>query len=122
MNVLLGIDGTGPSFEALDEAVDRARETGDALTIAIVDRDVVGLSPAEIEARVEERLEAATLSAEVLHLDGHPGSRLVELADSEGFDRLVLGGGERSALGKIQLGEMLEFVLLNAETTVTLVR
>lgn len=122
MKVLLGIDGSGPSFDALDEALARAREAGDDLTVAVVDRDAVELTPDEIEARVRERLGESSVTAEVVHLEGHPGSRLVELADSEGFDRLQIGGGERSALGKIQLDETIEFVLLNSETTVTLVR
>jgi len=55
-------------------------------------------------------------------VSGHPGSRLVELAEREGADRIVLGGGETSPLGKVQLGSVAEFVLLNAKTTVTLVR
>lgn len=122
MKVLLGIDGTDPSFDALDEALLRADEAGDDLTVAIVDRDAVDLTPADIEARVRGRLAESSLSAEIVRLEGHPGSRLVEMADGEGYDRLVIGGGKRSALGKIQLDETIEFVLLNSETTVTLVR
>jgi nucleotide-binding universal stress UspA family protein len=122
MNVLLGIDGTDPSFDALDEAIRRTREAGDDLTVAIVDRDAVELTPEEIEGRVRTRLDESSLAPEIVRLEGHAGSRLVETADSEGFDRLVIGGGQRSALGKIQLDETIEFVLLNSETTVTLVR
>jgi len=122
MNVLLGIDGTDPSFDALDEAIRRAREAGDDLTVAIVDRDAVELTPEEIEGRVRDRLDESSLTPEIVRLEGHAGSRLVETADSEEFDRLVIGGGQRSALGKIQLDETIEFVLLNSETTVTLVR
>jgi nucleotide-binding universal stress UspA family protein len=122
MNVLLGIDGTDPSFDALEAALARVSEAGDERTGAVVDRGAVGLSPAEIEARVRDRLETASVTPEVVRLEGHPGSRLVEMADSEEFDRLVVGGGQRSALGKIRLDETIEFVLLNSETTVTLVR
>jgi nucleotide-binding universal stress UspA family protein len=122
MKVLLGIDGSGPSFDALDEALARADAAGDDLTVAIVDRDAVELTPDEIEERVRGRLAESSRTPDVVHLEGHPGSRLVEMADSEGFDRLLIGGGERSALGKIQLDETIEFVLLNSETTVTLVR
>jgi len=46
----------------------------------------------------------------------------VTIANQESFDRIVLGSGERSPLGKIQLGSVAEFVLLNAQTSVTLVR
>jgi nucleotide-binding universal stress UspA family protein len=51
-----------------------------------------------------------------------PAGRLVELAETEGFDRIAIPGGERSPLGKIQLDSVAEFVLLNATTTVTLIR
>ena len=122
MKVLLGIGGSDGSFEALADTVTRAEEAGDAVTVAIVDREDIALTPEEIETEVRERLAEAGLDSEIRHLSGHPGSRLVELAEQEQFDRLVVAGGERSPLGKINFDETLEFVLLNAETTVTLVR
>ena len=76
----------------------------------------------EIRDRVEAALSAASFDAEVRTLAGHPGSQLLELAEREGYDRIVLGGGETSPLGKVELGSIAEFVLLNAKTTVTLVR
>lgn len=122
MKVLLGIGGSQGSFDALKDAVVRAKEAGDDVTIAIVDRGDIDRSVEEIDERVRECLADTGLDASIRHLEGHPGSRLVEVAEREGFDRLVLAGGERSPLGKIQFDEMLEFVLLNSETTVTLVR
>jgi len=47
---------------------------------------------------------------------------LVEVAEREGFDRIVLGGGETSPLGKVKLGSIAEFVILNAGVSVTLIR
>jgi nucleotide-binding universal stress UspA family protein len=35
---------------------------------------------------------------------------------------VVIGGGEQSPMGKIRLGHIAEFVLLNSHVTVTLVR
>ena len=122
MNVLLGVDGSDKSFEAFDDTVARSMEADDDLTIAIVDREEVSQSPDEIEASIRDGLSEADIDPPIQHLSGHPGSRLVELADGNEFDRLVVPGGQRSALGKIKLNETLEFVLLNAETTVTLVR
>ena len=55
-------------------------------------------------------------------VEGDPGAMLVEIADGEGYDQIVLGGGERSPMGKIRVGQVAEFVVLNAETSVTLVR
>jgi nucleotide-binding universal stress UspA family protein len=122
MKVLLGVGGSDGSFAALADTVDRAAEAGDEVTVAVVDREDIALPPEEVETEVRERLADAEMDPEIRRLSDHPGSKLVELAEREGFDRLVLAGGERSPLGKIQFDETLEFVLLNSETTVTLVR
>lgn len=122
MRVLLGIGGSEDSFRALERTVERAVEAGDDLTVAVVDNPDSEPDVEAVRDRVEAVLREADLEAEVLTLEGHPGSRLVELAEGERFDRLVLGGGETSPLGKVSLGEIAEFVILNATVTVTLVR
>ncbi|WP_324760018.1 universal stress protein [Haloarcula sp. GH36] len=123
MNVLLGVGGSQLSYHALDETVERAKAVGDDLTIAIFDNEEVDTDASAIEQRVEETLADAAFEAEIRHVEGDsPGSWLVHTAEREEFDRIVLGGGERSTLGKIQLGSIVEFVLLNAQTPVTLVR
>lgn len=124
MNVLLGIGGGDDSLRALEATVERARATGDELTVAVIENADAALSTDEIAARARATLDEAGLSAEVRVLDPgeQPGSELVELADAGDFDRLVLGGGDTSPLGKIRLGPITEFVVLNAPITVTLVR
>jgi nucleotide-binding universal stress UspA family protein len=123
MKIVLGVGGSELSYHALDETIERADEAGDDLTIAIFDSEEVETTLEEIRERVEERLAASGFDADVRHIESdQPGGELVELAESEGFDRIVLGGGKRSPLGKIQLGSIAEFVLLNAQTPVTLIR
>ncbi|MFC7018716.1 MULTISPECIES: universal stress protein [Haloarcula] len=123
MKIVLGVGGSELSYHALDETIERADEAGDDLTIAIFDSEEVETTLEEIQERVEERLAASGFDADVRHIESdQPGGALVELAESEGFDRIVLGGGKRSPLGKIQLGSIVEFVLLNAQTPVTLIR
>jgi nucleotide-binding universal stress UspA family protein len=122
MNVLLGIGGSEDSYRALERAVERAKEAGDDLTIAIVENPDSTPDPGEVRDRVEAVLREADYDADVRSLEGHPGSQLLELAEREDVDRIVLGGGETSPLGKVQLGSIAEFVLLNARTTVTLIR
>lgn len=120
MNLLLGLDGSELSMRALDHAVERARETNGMLTVAIYEGPTeVDLD--DLETRAGERLTAVGLEADVRRLEGAPGSQLVELAEHD-FDQLVLGGGTVSPMGKIRIGDTLEFVLANAQTTVTLVR
>ncbi|MUV90660.1 universal stress protein [Halapricum sp. CBA1109] len=115
MKVLLGIGGSDRCWEALSQTVARANEAGDDLTVAVYEDDAVGESTATIADRVREEVDEAGLDADVRSVSGHPGGALVEIADGEGFDRLVVAGGSRSTLGKIQLGGVAEFVVLNSE-------
>jgi len=121
MKVLLGTGGRADGLDALGRTLERTREAGDELTVAVLetssDRDIESVA-----ADLRERVADSGVDAEVRVLEGHPGSELVELAENEGYDRIVLGGGQRSPLGKIDLGEVAEFVLLNADVSVTLVR
>jgi nucleotide-binding universal stress UspA family protein len=119
VHVLLCLGPGEPAVEAFDSAVERATEADDEVTVAVFgdpeDRE-------RLTARARDRLEGVDVPAELRELESDPASRLVELAEQEGFDRIVLSGGERSPLGKIQLSRVAEFVLLNATTTVTLIR
>jgi nucleotide-binding universal stress UspA family protein len=119
MRITVGVDGTEQATEALAETVERAREFGDDLTVAVYG----GADQVEfVERQVRDRLEALEFDAPVHRLEGHPGGRLVERAERGEYDRIVLPGGTRSPLGKIRFDSTGEFVLMNAQTSVTLVR
>jgi nucleotide-binding universal stress UspA family protein len=121
MKVLFGLQANGDA-RALEGIVDRIRSVEDDLTVAVLeDPDGEG-SMADTEATVRDLLDGRLPGAEIRRVDGHPGSRLVEIAESEGFDRIVLGGGEQSPMGKIRIGSIAEFVLLNSHVSVTLLR
>jgi nucleotide-binding universal stress UspA family protein len=127
MKVLLGVDGTDSSLRALEEVTERAAQTGDELTVGIADDPEADPTPgggtdADLEQRVREIADRVGLDVQVRRLGGDLGSELVEVAQAGEFDRLVVGGGERSPMGKIELSPDTQFVLLNAGTSVTLVR
>jgi nucleotide-binding universal stress UspA family protein len=128
MKVLLGVDGTDSSLRALEEVTERAARTGDELTVGIAnDPDAGALGTGtdaddDLETRVREIADRVGLEVEVRRLGGDLGSELVQVAQTDDFDRLVVGGGERSPMGKIELSSDTQFVLLNAGTSVTLVR
>ncbi|WP_135820557.1 universal stress protein [Halostella litorea] len=122
MRVLLGLAGSDEMDVTLRETVERAAEAGDDLTVAVLEDGEYDRTGDEMEAEVEAVLEDVGVDATVRHVTGNPGSELVRIAEDEGFDRLVIGGGQRSPMGKIQLGSITEFVLLNARVSVTLVR
>jgi nucleotide-binding universal stress UspA family protein len=122
MDVLIGLGGSELSYLALEKTIERGREAGDSLTVVVFDSEEVPASTDAVVAEVHERLVGTDFQAEVRRLEGDAGAALVDVADREGFDRIVLGSGRRSTLGKVQLGTVAEFVLLNAQTPVTLVR
>jgi nucleotide-binding universal stress UspA family protein len=122
MKVLLGIGGTDDDLAALRKTVDRAVEAGDDLTVAVIDDPTAGLSRDEVETRTHAVVDDAGVDAEIRRVDGDPGSALVRLAEEEGFEKIVIGGGDRSPMGKIKIGSIAEFVILNAHVTVSLVR
>jgi nucleotide-binding universal stress UspA family protein len=121
MKVLLGMGGREDGFEALEATLSRTREAGDDLTVAVLDTST-NRAVEDVAREVRTRVADSEVDADVRTLSGHPGSELAELAEREGFGRVVLGGGQRSPLGKIDLGEVSEFVLLNADVSVTLIR
>lgn len=122
MKVLLGVGGSEDSIRAAEKTVSRAAAAGDELTIAVVENPDSDRTREEVQARVEEILADASVDAEIRHLEGDPGSRLVDTAEEEGFEQIVIGGGQTSPMGKINLGSIAEFVLLNSHVTVSLVR
>jgi nucleotide-binding universal stress UspA family protein len=122
MKILLGIVSETDYAEALERTVDRADIAGDDLTVALVDDLLSADTRSSVEGTIERLLDEADVDVEVRHVEGDPGSRLVEIAETEGFDRIVLGGGQTSPMGKIKISTTAEFVLLNSHTSVTLVR
>jgi nucleotide-binding universal stress UspA family protein len=120
MRVLVGIDGSDHSIHALDSVAERASEAGDEVTVAVYAGANSTLQ--ETEAAVRDQIETLGFECPIERIESDPGTRLVELAERDNYDQIVLSGGKRSPLGKIKLDDIHEFVLLNARTTVKLVR
>ncbi|MEY7848828.1 universal stress protein [Natrarchaeobius sp. A-rgal3] len=122
MNVLVGLGGSDESVKTLRRTIERTQKVGDDLTIAVLEKPESPRSQDEMYDAAAELLEDAGVESEIVRLEGDPGSSLVDYAEQGEYDQLVIGGGTLSPMGKIQLGPITEFVLLNAPTTVKLVR
>jgi len=120
MHLLLGVGDPDDGLRALEATVSRARTTGDDLTVAVYSDGDPSLD--DLAATVRDRLDTLEFDAAVERIEGDPGGTLVDLAERETIDRIVLPGGQRSPLGKIRLDRVTEFVLLNAPISVTLIR
>jgi nucleotide-binding universal stress UspA family protein len=122
MKLLLGVISDTGYAEALEQTVERADVADDELTVAIIENPSTDTQLAEVKETIRAVLAEADVDAEIRHIEGDPGSRLIEIAETDGFDRIILGGGQTSPMGKIKIGSTAEFVLLNSHTSVTLVR
>lgn len=122
MKTLLGIGGSDDSLRALERTLDRTEETGDELVVAVVENPDSEREAEEVVEHVRANVGEHESDAEVVMLEGHPGSALVEYAEDEDYDEIVLGGGHRSSTGKVRMGHIAEFVLLNSRVSVKLVR
>ncbi|RQH01739.1 universal stress protein [Natrarchaeobius oligotrophus] len=122
MNVLVGLGGSDESDKTLRRTIERTQEVGDELTVAVLEKPETKRSQDEMYDVAARLLENERIDAEIVRLEGDPGSALVNYAEQGEYDQLVIGGGTLSPMGKIQLGPITEFVLLNAPTTVKLVR
>ena len=118
MKLLFGLAAGADSLEALKRSATRAREVGDELVVAVLE----GSEEGRLEAAADRARDVVGEDVAVRTVEGHPGSRLVEIAESEEFDRILLGGGEQSPMGKIRIDSIAEFVLLNSHVSVTLLR
>lgn len=122
MRVLVGVEGSQESETVLENALERAREAGDDLTVAVFAKDEGDRDIDAIAAAVRDSVAGLDLEAEIRHLEGDPAGELVSLAEREGFDQLVIGGGRDTPMGKRYLGPVSEYVLLNADVTVRVER
>jgi Universal stress protein family. len=122
MKTVLGIGGSDDSLRALEQTLDRTEETGDEVVVAVVENPEIERDAEEVVEHVRAKLEEHESDAEVVRLEGHPGGALVEYAEDEDCDEIVLGGGHRSSTGKVRVGHIAEFVLLNSRVSVKLVR
>lgn len=122
MRVLVGLNGGDQSIAVLERTIERAQQTDDELTVALFESPSGTETVPELREQAREVLADHDVEAELWEFDENPGSKLVEAAEAEGFDQLVITDGEPTPMGKIHLDSVSQFVLFNSQVTVKLVR
>jgi nucleotide-binding universal stress UspA family protein len=122
--ILLATDASSASRAAEDEAIDLAASLGSRLVVL----SVVSGSPALRETRqlavetVAQRARAAGAQATGLTWNGDAGESIVEAAEGEAVDLIVVGTHERGAVGRLFLGSVSDHVVRHARCPVMVVR
>ena len=130
MKIMVGYDGSKDSKTALKVAISHAKAfTGKVVVVASMNRG----TEAETEAikKMENELEdvehqvenqGAACESHLLIRGMTPGEDLVDYAQENGVDEIVIGIRRRSKVGKLVFGSNAQFVILHAPCPVTTVK
>ncbi|QLD90244.1 universal stress protein [Natronomonas salina] len=137
MHVLVPVDGSDPSVAALAHAFEQFGD--DDITALYVMDPVDGattwgpgsagdwLSSAEEGAETvlgdaEERAVAAGVDIVTDSVVGRPARAIVQYAEDEGVDHVVIGSHGRDGISRVLLGSVAETVIRRSPVPVTVVR
>jgi nucleotide-binding universal stress UspA family protein len=141
-HILVALDGSDCSHEALDMAVKLAKEQGARCTVCTV-VDVVRAAASmtfatgdivsewiatlnkdarQIESDAIAKYADSGVTIETKVLEGYPSSALLEVAKNEKADLIVMGSHGRTGLKRIWLGSVAESVVHEATIPVLIVR
>lgn len=134
--ILVAIDGSGSSAHAARAAFDIAAKTGGEVTLVHVVPQV--LIPAEVPFAAGQLAEEAVKSGEFLLeqtakelgqpnlrricLTGSAAERIADLAETEGFDLIVVGSKGRGAVSRMLVGSTTDRVVHISKKPVLVVR
>lgn len=136
--IMIATDGSRHVRKAIEAGIELARLTGGRLyTVYVI--APAGYSPRdfgweeslraflETEAKkavtfVEDAGRTAGLEVEPLILEGHPADKILEFAEQEGMDLIVMGTLGRTGLDRFLLGSVAEKVVRHSKVPVMVVK
>ena len=122
--IVLASDASPASEAAEGQAIELAARLGGRLVVI----SVVGGAPSVRAARqlsvesIVQRARAAGAEATGLCWEGDAGETIVEAAEAESADLIVVGTHERGAVGRLFLGSVSDHVVRHARCPVMVVR
>jgi nucleotide-binding universal stress UspA family protein len=140
--ILVGIDGSEPSLNAFNVALEMAKKFGSKLLIVTVySPPAIGLLgdippypptiPKEVSERMEKLLkeleekakkEGVNAESKIISSWVTPGAGLVAEAEKQGCALIVIGSRGLTGLKRALLGSIADYVVKNAHCSVHIVR
>ena len=135
--VLLATDASAASASAEGAAIELAARLGASLIIvSVIDQSRLRLPGGPFHTRVDQvraeresaviqivrEAQRRNVQTEFLIWQGDPGPTIVDAADSERADAIVLGSHVRGPIGRLLLGSVSRFVTEHARVPVNVVR
>ncbi len=134
--ILVATDGSPASVAASEEAIDlAARLCARLVVIAVVSPPelqapgaiwpgTIGAAREEAEGitrRVVDQARRSGVEAAYLTFEGQPGEAIVQAAEAEAADMVVVGAHGRTVVGRLLLGSVSEFLVRHARVPVLVV-
>ncbi|WP_440946270.1 universal stress protein [Methanosarcina sp. T3] len=137
--ILVATDGSESARKAADTAIDLSRLSGAKIyAVYVVDRSVYSSVPEDPEweeamyvlfremgeeavSYVEKTAKNAGLQVESALLEGHPAEEIINFAEKNGMDLIIVGSLGKSGVERFLLGSVSEKVVRNAKIPVLVV-
>jgi len=138
--ILLATDGSESARKATDDAVELSHLSGAKIyAVSVIDRSTYSSVPEDLEweeamydrfrelseealSYVEKTAKNAGLEVESVLLEGHPAEEIVNFAEKNGMDLIVIGSLGKSRVERFLIGSVSEKVVRNAKVPVLVVR
>jgi len=137
--ILLATDGSESARKAADDAVEFSRLSGAKIyAVSVIDRSTYSSVPEDLEweeamyawfrelgeeavSYVEKTAKNAGLQVESVLLEGHPAEEIVNFAEKNGMDLIIIGSLGKSRVERFLIGSVSEKVVRNAKVPVLVV-
>jgi len=137
--ILLATDGSESAKKATDDAVELSRLSGAKIyAVYVIDRSTYSSVPEDLEweeamytwfrelgeeavSYVEKAAKDAGLQVESVLLEGHPAEEIVNFAEKNGMDLIIIGSLGKSKVERFLIGSISEKVVRNSKVPVLVV-
>lgn len=137
--ILIATDGSNNSAQAVDAGMEIARlSNGKAYALHVIDtssyssgredpkwtrliEEQLKTFGLEITATVEEAAKAAGVEVEFVTLEGHPAEKILDFAEKQAVDMIVVGSLGKTDVERFLLGSVSEKVVRNSKVPVLVV-
>jgi len=131
MNILVGYDGSYAAKDALKLAQKHAKAFGAKIEVARsvtrnlpLDYNVIQVAEEDLKREIQNQLngDITNYQTRVLVSSNSTGQNLVQMAELEKSDEIIIGVRKRSKVGKLLLGSTAQYVILNAPCPVVTIK
>lgn len=138
MTILIAYDGSEPAQKAVDHAIAEHADK-DVILLRVVEvaggatsagfniikemlKERQEKGAVEVPSRVKDKLDEADVEFEVETVFGDPAEEIVEFAEENDIEQILIGNHGRSSVSRVLLGSVAEKVVRRAPMPVTVVR